>query len=64
MEEAGKHGLAILGGETPLWKLICYNLFILVTVGDLSVELKMLPRELVVHIMGGALKSCREQERK
>ena len=26
MEEAGKHGLAILGGETPLWKLICLRL--------------------------------------
>jgi len=26
MEEAGKHGLAILGGETPLWKLICLSL--------------------------------------
>ena len=33
-----------------------YNLFILLTVGDLSVEPKMLPRKLVVHIMGGALK--------
>ena len=36
MEEAGKHGLAILGGETPLWKLICLRLIFKVIIYDLK----------------------------
>ena len=34
MEEAGKHGLAILGGETPLWKLICLRLIFKISLAE------------------------------
>ena len=49
MEEAGKHGLAILGGETPLWKLICLRFIFKVIIWRKLSDLPISNKNTVYH---------------